>query len=41
MESMSYIESDVPAGMALRDWRRMTAPAKRRRLRLHLPRRHR
>jgi hypothetical protein len=39
METMSYIECDVPAGMDLRQWRRATERKQRRRLRLRLPRR--
>jgi hypothetical protein len=37
METMSYIQCDVPAGMNLREWRRTSARARRRRFRIHLP----
>jgi hypothetical protein len=40
METMSYIDCDVPAGMGLREWRRATSPKRRRFHWLHLRRRH-
>ena len=38
MNTMIYIECDVPEGIELREWRRTLAPQHRRRL--HLPRLH-
>jgi len=39
MQTMSYIHSDVPAGMELRAWRRTAERKQRRRMRIHRPRR--